>query len=124
MDLDTQIMSLIFSFAYGIIVSYVFNLNYNFIYNTSILYKIVINILFSINLGLIYFLLMKVINHGVIHIYFVLVFLLGFSLFVKRYEFLRPLIKVKENVVIIKKKKKRKWQMILSFFTLYEIFIK
>lgn len=106
MDLDTQIMSLIFSFAYGIIVSYVFNLNYNFIYKTSILYKIVINILFSINLGLIYFLLMKAINHGVIHIYFVLVFLLGFSLFVRKYEFLRPLIKVKENVVIIKKKKK------------------
>lgn len=108
MDLDTQILSIIFSFIYGIVVSYIYNLNYNFIYNTSTLYKIVINILFCINLGLIYFLLIRVINHGVIHIYFVLVFLLGFSLFVTKYEFLRPLIKVKENVVIIKKKKKRK----------------
>ena len=67
----------------------------------------VINILFCINLGLVYFLLIKVINYGVIHIYFVLSFILGFSLFVKKYEFLRPLLKVKKNVIIIKKKKKK-----------------
>lgn len=107
MDLTTQIMSLIFSFGYGIIVSYLFNLNYNFIYKSSILYKIVINILFCINLGLIYFLLIKVINYGVIHIYFVLMFLLGFSLFAKKYEYMRRFIQVKSNVVIIKKKKKK-----------------
>jgi len=107
MDLSTQLMSLIFSFGYGIVVSYLFNLNYNFIYKSSILYKIVINILFCLNLGLVYFLLIKVINHGVIHIYFVLMFLLGFSLFVKKYAFMRRFIQVKSNVVILKKKKKR-----------------
>jgi len=107
MELSTQLLSLIFSFAYGIVVSYLFNLNYNFIYKTSFLYKIVINILFCVNLGLIYFLLIKVINLGVIHIYFVLMFLLGFSLFVNKYAFLRKLIQVKENVLIIKKKKKK-----------------
>lgn len=108
MELNTQIMSLIFSFGYGIIVSYLFNLNYNFIYKSGILYKVVINILFCVNLGLIYFLLLKIINNGVVHIYFVLMFLLGFSLFVKKYDFMRGFIKVKENVVVIKKKKKRK----------------
>ena len=107
MDLSTQIMSLIFYFSYGVLVSYLYNLNYNFIYKTSILYKVVINILFCINLGLVYFLLMKVINHGVVHIYFILMFILGFSLFVKKYSFLRKLIQVKESVVIIKKKKKK-----------------
>jgi len=108
MNLSTQILSLLFSFGYGIIVSYLFNLNYNFIYKTSLLYKLVINILFSINLGLIYFLLIKVINYGVVHIYFVLMFLLGFSLFVGKYKFLRNLIQVKESVLIVKKKKKKK----------------
>jgi hypothetical protein len=108
MELSTQLMSLIFSFAYGIIVSYLFNINYNFIYKSSFLYKIVINILFCVNLGLIYFLSMKLINNGVIHIYFVLMFLLGFSLFVKKYSFLRKFIQVKESVVIIKKKKVKK----------------
>lgn len=107
MDLSTQIMSLLFSFIYGVIVSYLFNLNYNFIFKTSMLYKIVINILFCVNLGLVYFLLIKVINYGVIHIYFVFSFLIGFSIFVKRYAFLRPLIKVKERVVVVKKKKKK-----------------
>lgn len=108
MELSTQLMSLIFSFAYGILVSYLFNINYNFIYKSSILYKVVINILFCINLGLIYFLLIKVINHGVIHIYFLFMFLLGFCIFVKKYDFLRNIIKVKESVVIIKKRKKLK----------------
>ena len=107
MDLNTQLLSLIFSFAYGIVVSYLFNLNYNFIYKTSFLYKLVINILFCVNLGLIYFLLIKVINYGVVHIYFVLMFLLGFSLFVKKYVFLRKIIRVKESVLIIKKKNKK-----------------
>lgn len=108
MDLSTQLMSLIFSFAYGIIVSYLFNINYNFIYKTSILYKVVINILFCVNLGLVYFLLIKIINHGVVHIYFVFMFLLGFSLFVRKYAFLRKFIQVKESVIIIKKKKVNK----------------
>lgn len=107
MELSTQIMSLVFSFGYGILVSYLFNLNYNFIYKSSILYKVVINILFCVNLGLVYFLLIKIINNGVVHVYFILMFLVGFSLFVKKYAFMRSFIKVKENVVVIKKKKKK-----------------
>lgn len=107
MELSTQLMSLIFSFAYGIIVSYLFNINYNFIYKSSMIYKVVINILFCVNLGLVYFLLIRVINHGVIHIYFIIMFLLGFSLFVKKYKFLRRFIQVKESVVMIKKKKEK-----------------
>ena len=106
MDLNTQILSIIFSFIYGIIVSYLYNLNYNFIYNTSILYKIVINILFCINLGLIYFLLIKVINYGVIHIYFIFSFLAGFLIFVNRYKFLRNFIKVKKGKDLLKRVRK------------------
>jgi len=107
MNLELQILSLLFSFIYGIIISYIYNLNYNFIYKTSLLYKIVINILFCINAGLIYFLLIKVINYGVIHIYFVFAFLAGFLLFVNKYNFMRNFIKVKKSkeLIIIKKRK-------------------
>ena len=105
MSLDTQILSILFSFGYGILVSYLFNLNYNFIYLNSFLYRLVINILFCIDLALVYFLLMKVINYGVIHIYFVLAFLGGFIFFVNRYKFLRKLIKVKKYIKIKKEKK-------------------
>lgn len=96
MDLKLQILSILFSFGYGIISSYLYNLNYNFIHNTTILYKLVINILFCVNLGLIYFILIKVINYGVVHIYFVFSFIVGFVLFVNRYKFLRNVFKVKK----------------------------
>ena len=96
MDLKLQILSILFSFGYGIISSYLYNLNYNFIHDTSILYKLVINILFCVNLGLIYFILIKVINYGVVHIYFVFSFIVGFVLFVNKYKFLRNVFKVKK----------------------------
>lgn len=96
MDLKIQLLSILFSFGFGILSSYLYNLSYNFIYKTSILYKIVINLLFCINLGLIYFLLLKIINNGVIHIYFILSFILGFGLFVNKYDFIRNVFKVKK----------------------------
>lgn len=96
MDLKLQILSILFSFGYGIISSYLYNLNYNFIHDTTILYKLVINILFCVNLGLIYFILIKVINYGVVHIYFVFSFIAGFVLFVNKYKFLRNVFKVKK----------------------------
>lgn len=96
MDLKLQILSILFSFGYGIISSYLYNLNYNFIHNTTILYKLVINILFCVNLGLIYFILIKVINYGVVHIYFVFSFIVGFVLFVNKYKFLRNVFNVKK----------------------------
>ena len=96
MSLDIQILSLLFSFIYGVIISYLYNLNYNFIYYYSILYKVVINILFCIDASLIYFLLIKVINYGVIHIYFVFSFLIGFFVFSSKYKFLRNIIKSKK----------------------------
>ncbi len=96
MDLKLQILSILFSFGYGIISSYLYNLNYNFIHDTTILYKLVINILFCVNLGLIYFILIKVINYGVVHIYFVFSFIVGFVLFVNKYKFLRNVFKVKK----------------------------
>lgn len=96
MDLKLQILSILFSFGYGIISSYLYNLNYNFIHDTTILYKLVINILFCVNLGLIYFILIKVINYGVVHIYFVFSFIVGFVLFVNKYKLLRNVFKVKK----------------------------
>lgn len=97
MNLKLQILSLLFSFSYGIISSYLYNINYNFIYKSTILYRIVINLLFCINLGLVYFILIKIINNGIVHIYFILSLILGFSLFVNKYKSLRRIFKVKEK---------------------------
>lgn len=99
MKLDIQLQSIIFSFSYGIIVSYLYNISYSFLYKTSILYRIVINLLFCIDVGLIYFLLLKVINYGVVHIYFVMVFLISFILFSGKYKNLRKCVKLKKSKV-------------------------
>ena len=73
--------------------------SYSFLYKTSILYRIVINVLFCIDVGLIYFLLLKVINYGVVHIYFVMVFLISFILFSGKYKNLRKCVKLKKSKV-------------------------
>lgn len=96
MDLKIQLLSILFSFGFGILSSYLYNFCYSFIYKTSLLYKIVINLLFCINLGLIYFLLLKIINNGIVHIYFILSFILGFGLFVNKYNFIRKNLNVKK----------------------------
>ena len=97
MKLDIQLLSIIFSFSYGIIVSYLYNISYSFLYKTSILYRVVINVLFCIDVGLIYFLLLKVINYGVVHIYFVIVFLISFILFSGKYKNLRKCVKLSKS---------------------------
>lgn len=97
MDISLQLLSFIFSFSYGIIISYLVNLFYNFIYKTRFIYKVFINILFVINISLVYFLLIKVINNGVIHIYFVLTLLLGYFMFINKFKNLRNIVKLKTS---------------------------
>ena len=104
MNLEEQILSLIFSFSYGIIISYIFNLTYNFINYHDLKYKILINILLFINIFLIYFIFLKEINNGVMHIYFFFILILGFYLFYNKSIFLRKKIKV--NVKKSKTKQK------------------
>ena len=81
MILEKQILSLIFSFIYGIIIMYIFSF-FKVIKKGK--YKTVSIFFFCINITLIYFLLNKIINNGDIHIYFVLNFVLGI-LFYKKF---------------------------------------
>lgn len=104
MDLQEQLLSLIFSFSYGIIISYIFNLTYNFINYNDKKYKTLINLLLFINIFLIYFILLKQINDGIIHVYFILVLILGFVLFYKKSIMLRKFIKISVKKSKTKKK--------------------
>ena len=97
MKLDSQLLSILFSFGYGIIVSYFYNLSYCFLYMTKIHYRVLINMLFCIIVFLIYFLLLNVINYGVVHIYFVFSFGIGFVLFVDKSLVLRRVLKIKKS---------------------------
>lgn len=94
MTLEIQLLSLIFSFAFGIILSYLYNISYNMLNHEKLKYKILINILMFLDMFLIYFILLKIINNGVIHLYFLLVLFLGFCLFVNKSINLRKLLKI------------------------------
>lgn len=99
MNLEQQLLSLIYSLIYGIVSAYLYNLNYKFIYKTDILYRILINFLFVTNLFLLYFIFLSMINDGIIHIYLLLVSLASFLIFSKKYKSLRNIIKLRQRIV-------------------------
>lgn len=104
MNLELQILSLIFSFSFGIVLSYLYNLFYNFLNYKIRRYNILINILFFLNVFLIYFILLILINDGIIHIYFLFLLILGFLLFLNKSKALRKIIKVSVNKSKLQKK--------------------
>lgn len=77
MDLRIQILTLGYSFLYGIFFSFLLTINYRLIYNNKLYVKWLITVFFVINNILIYFLILKKINNGIIHPYLLLVFILG-----------------------------------------------
>lgn len=80
MNLKIQIFSLIFSFFYGILFSFLINVHYQFLFFKKKWVQIVVTILFLLDMALLYFLILRIINNGIIHIYFYLMIFLGFYL--------------------------------------------
>jgi|LSQX01.2.fsa_nt_gb hypothetical protein len=78
MAIDIQLKSLFFSLLYGCVFSFLLRLNYKYLYKGPLLLKVAINIVFVLDNVLLYFIVLKRINEGIIHGYFVLMILLGF----------------------------------------------
>ena len=89
MNLKLQIYSFVFSFLFGTILSVFTNLNYGLLFNKNKKIKILGNFLFLFDFSLIYFLGIKLINNGILHIYFLLLLILGFLLSYSFFRFLR-----------------------------------
>lgn len=83
MELNLQIICLIFSFLYG--MAYYFSSLFNkyIIEKTKNIYKVIITFIFVLNLVIIYLIVLYKINNGIFHVYFLLFFLLGFFISVK-----------------------------------------
>ena len=80
MILSTQILSLIYSFFYGVLFFFLLEINYKVLYNGKLVYRIVISFLFVIFISLLYFIILLKINNGILHVYFFLVFFTGYML--------------------------------------------
>ena len=78
MELSIQLKVLTVSFVYGILFSYLIKIQYKFLFDSKLFYKILITLLFIFDNCLLYFLILRTINNGIFHIYFLLVLVLGF----------------------------------------------
>lgn len=78
MELGVQLQVLIVSFVYGVLFSYLLKLHYKFLFEGKLFYKILITLLFVFDNCLLYFLILKSINNGIFHIYFLFLLILGY----------------------------------------------
>ena len=79
MDLKTQLYSIFFSFCFGSLFYFFVVLFKKFVYSKKIILEILSVALLSIFSCLIYFIIIKKINNGIIHFYFILSIIFGYS---------------------------------------------
>ena len=89
MNLIIQFESIVMSFLYGIFISFVFNLLYNFLFTKYFLLNVISNLLFSLLMFGLYYILLFIVNEGVIHIYFIGTMFMGFIIYNKIFVKLR-----------------------------------
>lgn len=78
MNLKIQIISLLFSFFYGVAFSFLVNINYELLFKKRKKYRIIYTLIFVLIMALLYFFLLQKINNGIIHVYFLMIILIGF----------------------------------------------
>lgn len=76
MILKFQLITLLFSFLYGIFFYILLRLNYKFLYNNKL--SLIIDLLFILDNVLLYFIILKKINNGIFHPYLVIMLILGY----------------------------------------------
>ena len=83
MELSIQLQALTVSFVYGILFSYLIKIQYQYLFESKLYYKILITTLFVFDNCLLYFLILRMINNAMFHIYFLLLIILGYLFGVK-----------------------------------------
>ena len=79
-NLKMQIVSLIFSFLYGVGLFIVFRYSYKYYFSKKKIKNILRVLLFCLSFSLLYFYILLKINNGVLHFYFLLLIIFGFLL--------------------------------------------
>ena len=83
MELSIQLQALTVSFVYGILFSYLIKIQYRYLFESKLYYKILITTLFIFDNCLLYFLILRMINNAMFHIFFLLLIILGYLFGVK-----------------------------------------
>ena len=80
MILKIQLLSLLYSFFYGVLFFFLLEINHKLLYEGKIFYRMIITFLFVMFVSLLYFFGLIKINNGIIHIYFYLSLFTGYLL--------------------------------------------
>lgn len=80
MDLNTQIVTLLVSFIYGIIFSFLVDIHYKYLYQKKIIFRVMFTFVFIITNVLVYFIVLKKINEAILHPYALGMIFVGFCL--------------------------------------------
>lgn len=80
MSLDLQIKTIIFSFLFGIYLSIILDINYKFLYHDKKSIRFLSTFILIIGNVLLYFLILQKINQGVLHLYGILLIIIGYLL--------------------------------------------
>ncbi len=80
MILKLQVLSLLYSFFFGMVFFILLELNSKFLYEGRMVYRIIVSFLFVIFISLLYFFGLIKINNGVVHVYFFLSLFTGYLL--------------------------------------------
>ena len=91
MSLIEQIKTIAFTFIFGIIVAFFFNIFYKMLFNKKKILNVITNFFFLFLFSTIYFYFIYQINGGIIHIYLLVVFLISFYLYNKLFRKIRLL---------------------------------
>ena len=80
MTLNIQIICLFVSFLYGIFIYFILEILKKYIYNKRIFIKIIFSLFFSLFISIIYFILLLYVNNGILHVYFFMMIVVGYTL--------------------------------------------
>ena len=86
MNLKLQIASLIYSFLFGIFFGGSFKFIYMYLFYKKKFVCYINTFLFIGFMSLLYFFILQIINNGILHVYFLLLFLAGNLFFLSFYD--------------------------------------
>lgn len=96
MNVKIQILSMIISFLYGILI-FVTNKVNRKLNSSSFILKLLIDTLYVFIIVILYIIIMYKVNNGIFHIYFIILMLIGYVLMSNVVKFLNNRLKIYKN---------------------------
>lgn len=80
MNLNIQLYSFICSFLYGVVFYFFLNIFNKIVIKMNVIFRFVLSFVYIILMSSLYFIMLLFVNNGVVHIYFLLLILVGYMI--------------------------------------------